>query len=358
MKALLQWLKDFFSLKGGPVVVSPAQEPQPVVIKPPAPTIETTPWMDLANHELGQSEVPGVQDNPRIVEYHSVTTLKATDDETPWCSSFVSWVLEKSGYKSTQDAWARSYLNYGTKLDKPKYGCLVIYDRGAGKGHVHFYVREDAEYIYGIGGNQDNTVKLKAYPKSAVLGYRWPVAKALQPKPTELNSFALSWEKGHPERASWTKVLTDEIAFGGAIDVFAQAEDVEFFVPNFRVLTKREKIKAIAELFVATAYYESAWNPRSQSVDVGTASNKDTWSVGLFQMSVVDQKNYGLSFGFSFDDLITAAPNIKLALSVMKQQIMRKGKIVVDKGPYWAVLYRGKYSKVDEIKARVAKALA
>lgn len=345
MKAILNFLIELFK----------QFQPKPEASKPVEVKNET-PWMDLASKEIGTNEIVGVQDNPRIVEYHSATTLKATDDETPWCSAFVSWVLEKSGYKSTQDAWARSYLNYGTKLDKPKYGCIVVYDRGAGKGHVHFYVKEDSQFIYGIGGNQDNTVKLKAYPKSAVLGYRWPVAKSIQPKPVEIQEYHLSWEVNHPERAAWTKELCSIIEDN--IGVYESAQDLTFFIPDYKKKAHKDQVKAIAEIFVATAYYESSWNPKSQSVDVGVASNKDTWSVGLFQMSVVDQKNYGLSMGYSFDDLITAIPNIKLAMAVMQKQILKKGKIVVDKGPYWAVLYRGKYSKVDEIKTRVLKAIA
>ena len=39
-------------------------------------------------------ESPPGQRNRRIIEYHSTTTLRATDDETPRCSSFVKWVMK------------------------------------------------------------------------------------------------------------------------------------------------------------------------------------------------------------------------------------------------------------------------
>jgi hypothetical protein len=48
-----------------------------------------TPY-EIAKAELGTTEVPGTQNNPRILEYHATTTLKATTDEVPWCSSFVN----------------------------------------------------------------------------------------------------------------------------------------------------------------------------------------------------------------------------------------------------------------------------
>lgn len=132
------------------------------------------PWLRIAETELNQSEIVGSKHNPRIVEYHSATTLKAKDDETAWCASFVCWVLEKAGYKSTDSAWARDYLNYGQKCD-PQYGCVVVFSRGSSSGHVGFYVKSEGDYIHVLGGNQSNQVNVSKYPKSRVLGYRWPV---------------------------------------------------------------------------------------------------------------------------------------------------------------------------------------
>ena len=41
-------------------------------------------WFDIARDELGTDEIPGPVHNERILEYHSTTTLNASDDETPW----------------------------------------------------------------------------------------------------------------------------------------------------------------------------------------------------------------------------------------------------------------------------------
>lgn len=143
----------------------------------PGTTVQptATPWMDIARSQIGTKEISGSNDNPKIVEYHQAATLKAKDDETAWCSSFACWVLEKAGYDHTHNAWARSFLDYGIKLDAPKYGCIVVYRRGADSGHVHFFDHEKDGVIYGIGGNQDNMVNIKGYGKGDVLGYRWPV---------------------------------------------------------------------------------------------------------------------------------------------------------------------------------------
>lgn len=137
-----------------------------------------TPWMEIAEGEIGQKEIAGDKDNPRIVEYHSVTTLKAKDDETSWCASFTSWCLEKAGYKSTRSAWARDYLKYGSKLEKPEKGCIMVFERGSagGTSHVGFWTGKENTTGYEIlSGNQDDQVKYKYYPKNAFLGARWPV---------------------------------------------------------------------------------------------------------------------------------------------------------------------------------------
>lgn len=142
-------------------------------------TYPDAPWMDIAQLEIGQKEISGNQHNPRILEYHKSTTLKATQDEVPWCSAFVTWVLTMAGYKSTASAWARSYLNYGIKLDKPRPGCIVIFSRGSDSGHVAFFVKSNLLTITVLGGNQNNQVCYAKYFKYRILGYRWPVKAVL-----------------------------------------------------------------------------------------------------------------------------------------------------------------------------------
>lgn len=46
--------------------------------------------LKIAMKELGVRELAGSKHNPRIIEYHKATSLKATQDEVSWCSSFVN----------------------------------------------------------------------------------------------------------------------------------------------------------------------------------------------------------------------------------------------------------------------------
>lgn len=72
-------------------------------------------WMVIAERELasGVRERPGAEHNPRIVEYHSATLLRATTDEVPWCSSFANWCLLQVFETGTWSAAARSWLAWG-----------------------------------------------------------------------------------------------------------------------------------------------------------------------------------------------------------------------------------------------------
>ena len=122
-------------------------------------------WMKTAHGEEGVKEVAGVRHHPRIIEYHSTTTLDARTDEVPWCSSFVNWVMQQAGYTGTRSARALSWGEWGQQLIEPIEGCIVVTKRKGG-GHVGFFIREDADYIWLLGGNQNNEVRVSMFKKS------------------------------------------------------------------------------------------------------------------------------------------------------------------------------------------------
>jgi uncharacterized protein (TIGR02594 family) len=138
------------------------------------------PWMEAAKKELGVAEIAGPESNPRIRLYYTATALGGDpeDTATPWCSAFVNFVLEQAGYKGTRRANARSWLDWGDKLEQPRHGCIAVLWRNrpeSPQGHVAFYDRErDPGSIWLLGGNQGNRVSYAHYPKRRVLEYRWP----------------------------------------------------------------------------------------------------------------------------------------------------------------------------------------
>lgn len=146
------------------------------------------PWVEAANEELGQAEIVGKKHNPRVIEYHQSTSLKAQTDEIAWCAAFINWVLIECGITGTTSAAAQSFLKWGDKLEEPKLGCICVLKRGskAWMGHVGIVVKFDDDYVWLLGGNQSNMVCVRKYSRSKELGYRWPQWQGLQAEPQGL----------------------------------------------------------------------------------------------------------------------------------------------------------------------------
>ena len=145
---------------------------------------EDFPWMPVARAEQGVKETPGLGNTPRVVEYLKATSnlgsAARSRDETPWCSAFVNWCLAQVGIPGTRSALARSWLDWGQPIEKPRPGCIVVFSRAKVFGHVGFYLGETENEILVLGGNQQDAatgiyqVGEKYYPRSALLGYRVP----------------------------------------------------------------------------------------------------------------------------------------------------------------------------------------
>ena len=135
--------------------------------------------LEIARQELGIHETPGPASTARIIEYDKHTTLKATTDETPWCSAFANFVVDTAGLTGTHSAAARSWLEWGTPVDIPVPGCIVVLDRhdaaNPQAAHVTLFVKANGDgTAQMLGGNQGDAVKLSNFYKAHVLGYRVP----------------------------------------------------------------------------------------------------------------------------------------------------------------------------------------
>lgn len=146
-------------------------------------------WLARARTYLGVAEIKGPHHEPRILALLDAADGRAgdgkslqgiRDDETPWCASFVSGVLELSGIASARSAWARSYLKWGIPLGDPAVGAVAVLERGPSSGHVAFVVGRDAAgNLMLLGGNQGDMVKVSAFSPARVLAYRWPGGQPL-----------------------------------------------------------------------------------------------------------------------------------------------------------------------------------
>jgi uncharacterized protein (TIGR02594 family) len=136
-------------------------------------------WMKFAYGEVGQREKPGPEHNPRILEYFRATQIAnpPQDDETPWSSAFIHWVLRQANISGTRSLSDRSWMTWGAASDL-KPGCIAVFWRvspESGLGHAGFLVSvlEDNSLAI-LGGNQNDEVRISSLSRSRLLGCRWP----------------------------------------------------------------------------------------------------------------------------------------------------------------------------------------
>ena len=141
-------------------------------------------------YELAKAEVGTVEwtdgNNPKVVAYFKDSGNPGVkDDETAWCAAFVGAMLRRAGVKSTGALNARSYLDWGTPVDRKNAlpGDVVIFKRGSSswQGHVAFFVKDRGALIDVLGGNQSNAVNVKGYQAAALLGIRRPPKATAKP---------------------------------------------------------------------------------------------------------------------------------------------------------------------------------
>jgi uncharacterized protein (TIGR02594 family) len=129
------------------------------------------PWMLTALSQVGTKEAPGKAADPQIMGYFNAARFQTTDDsgkQNAWCASFVSWVMKQHGYASPANAFrALQWETFGKKLEKPVYGAIGIKSREGG-GHVSFVVGRsaDSNFLFMLGGNQDDKVQITRYKRS------------------------------------------------------------------------------------------------------------------------------------------------------------------------------------------------
>jgi uncharacterized protein (TIGR02594 family) len=155
----------------GPLTLTAAQSYHTAAGKVP-------PWMPIAAQELGVSEILGPRNNPRIGMYHASTTLGEEPDEVAWCSSFVNWTVEQSGYEGTNSAAARSWDTWGRET-VIRYGAVITVPRKGGSGrHVTLCAGWTETHFFGLGGNQSDKVCIVPFHLNTRSACRWPSNRA------------------------------------------------------------------------------------------------------------------------------------------------------------------------------------
>ena len=129
--------------------------------------------MKIALSQYGIKEIPGKENNPEIMKYFNEIGQDWVDSELAWCSAFINWCAKKAGFEYTGELNARSWLKIGKKVNFKDCDIVVLWrnDPTSWTGHVGIPVNKDENYVWILGGNQSDMVKISAYPKDRVLAY-------------------------------------------------------------------------------------------------------------------------------------------------------------------------------------------
>lgn len=100
-----------------------------------------------------------------------------------WCAAFINAILERQGIPGSDSVsdtplMARSFLDWGTSVEEPQRGDIVVFKRGnsSWQGHVAIYLstveRNGRTYYRILGGNQNDSVNVIDYPASMLIDIR------------------------------------------------------------------------------------------------------------------------------------------------------------------------------------------
>lgn len=238
-------------------------------------------WLELAWADLGVAEAACAADNPRVVRYYAdAGHPEVREDEVAWCAAFVGACLERASVGSTRSLLARSYLAWGQGLAEPRAGAIAVLSRGSDPslGHVGFIVGLTASDIVLLAGNQGDAVSVQAFPRSRLVGLRWPATTgtgtASAPGPV-IPDGAPAPIRDPAADSTFERALAHVLEMEGGYDEdpydpggptnrgitlseFVRDKGLELTSENFAAL--KAELKAITPDTVRRIYHHNYWN--------------------------------------------------------------------------------------------------
>jgi uncharacterized protein (TIGR02594 family) len=138
-------------------------------------------WYGLAKKEIGNREDGNSNDGPVIRRYIQLAHCGKPGE--PWCAIFANAMFALctppvQGTKSPSSQSFRTNSNF-VRIDGPALGAVTVFWRdspNSGLGHVGFYNGETSDFIFVLGGNEDNMVEVEPVPRNQLIGFWWPAA--------------------------------------------------------------------------------------------------------------------------------------------------------------------------------------
>lgn len=138
------------------------------------------PWLLEAQRAIGITEDTGPGSNPLIIGWARRLRIDYRNDETSWCGLFVAHCIGltlPSEPLPNNPLGARTWQNFGQPCAVPQPGAVMTFwrvSRADWRGHVGFYVGEDAAAFHILGGNQGDAVNVRRFARDRFLAARWP----------------------------------------------------------------------------------------------------------------------------------------------------------------------------------------
>lgn len=138
--------------------------------------------LEIAGKNIGLNER---EQRAALTEYMRNGGVNLDPATTAWCAAYVNATLKQAGYEGTGSNMARSFLNWGQKVDQPQRGDIAVFTRGDPNGpygHVGFFdgYNEDGT-IRVLGGNQGDAVSVASYDPNSLLGFRRAAGEPANP---------------------------------------------------------------------------------------------------------------------------------------------------------------------------------
>ena len=187
---MFNWLKNLFKKKDKVSVINNVVnlKPTPKPIDPvkPIPELNEPVWFKWFMDRYGWTEFNHDKELSKGWKYTNCKSYKSViGSDNAWCAMSLCTALEENGYKSSNDAAAVSFKNYGTACDYVK-GAIIVIRHSSGAHHVTLFNTwvESGKIMLCTGGNQSNAINTTKFNVSGnnngcdqVVACRWPIKK-------------------------------------------------------------------------------------------------------------------------------------------------------------------------------------
>ena len=107
---------------------------------------------EIANSQLGVTELTGHNDGPKVQAYLSTVKLRTGE---PWCAAFVSWVYKQAGFPRPRSGWSPALFPTSRLARSALPGDVIgiYYPELKRIGHCGIVTQQTGKWIYSIEGN-------------------------------------------------------------------------------------------------------------------------------------------------------------------------------------------------------------